>query len=345
MQNRLPFSRRPKGFKNGAKDRFRGKAMMLLTLSLGTLVSCSYLEDIIEPLDPHDNKAGYSPTSQNRPVLPLTAPAETATFIDPTATITGGEHILLGKKIYIGPFARLLADDHSRKGGRVMAVSYNSGRTDTEEYRISIEAETNVQDNVTIYAGYERDAAAEAKIHAAGLEDRVEIGERVILAHGATVKGPARIAVEGSNIPEDPDDDQEVFLSLEKNTGVSALARVGPGVRLKSGYIVLPGKNVTTQEEAENPDLGKVRRLVEGDIEFNEAVLEVNIALAREYTKLFRENPSNVKGINYDPGNTFFNPDRNLPQLGGGPTRVPGYRNRIIGEVYMDNPSRLRIDN
>ncbi len=323
--------------------RSRGTAF-LLSLSLSTLFSCSYLEDIIEPLDPDTPAGSYSPTPQNRPVLPLTAPAGTATFIDPTATITGAEHILLGQQVYIGPFARLLADESNHKGGRVMAVSYSGGRE--SHYRISIENETNVQDNVTIYAGYNRSEADVQKMHAIGLEDGVEIGERVILAHGCTVKGPARIGVAGSNIPADPDDDQEVFLSfsceidgaiLEKNTGVSALARVGPGVRLRSGFIVLPGKNVTTQQEADNPALGKVRALVEADVEFNEAVLEVNVALAREYTRLYRENPSNVQGINYDPGNTTFNPHRDLPDLAGSPTRVPGYRNRIIGEVYMDN--------
>lgn len=72
----------------------------------------------------------------------------------------------------------------------------------------------------------------------------MEIAERVILAHGASVIGPAQIGVEGTDIAPDPDDDQKVFLSfgsqvdgavLEKNTGISALGRVGPGVRLRSG--------------------------------------------------------------------------------------------------------------
>ena len=340
----LPTSaHRPATARSCPKFNLRGTSL-LMSLSLGTLLSCSFIEEVVKPLDPKNDKESYSPTPGNRPVVPITAAADKATFIDPTATLTGEEHILLGQKIYIGPFARLLADDSHHQGGRVVAVGYSSGRE--AHYRINIGQETNLQDNVTIYAGYERDADNKAKVATLGLNDGVEIGERVILAHGCTVKGPARIGVGGANIPADPDDDQEVFLSfaceidgaiLEKNTGVSALGRVGPGVRLRSGFIVLPGKNVTTQAEADNPALGKVRPLVEADIEFNEAVLEVNIALAREYTRLYRENPSNVKGINYDPGNTAFNPDRNLPELGGGPTRVPGYRNRIIGEVYMDN--------
>jgi hypothetical protein len=40
---------------------------------------------------------------------------------------------------------------------------------------------------------------------------------------------------------------------LEQNTAVSVFARVGPGVRLRSGMQVLPGKNVTTQAEADDP--------------------------------------------------------------------------------------------
>jgi hypothetical protein len=57
-------------------------------------------------------------------------------------------------------------------------------------------------------------------------------------------------------------------------------------------------------------------RFVNGaDVEFNEAVIEVNTAFAREYTRLFRDNPANVRGANLDPGHTLFNPDRDLPSF------------------------------
>ncbi|WP_159451918.1 LbetaH domain-containing protein [Hymenobacter roseosalivarius] len=290
-------------------------------------------------------EGGSRPTGPNRPVLPALASAETATFIDPTATITGAKYILLGRQIYIGPFARLLADENSSQE--------STTKPEVDDIQIRIEDETNVQDNVTIYAHVERSAADQQKVKSLLLHG-VEIGERVILAHGSSVKGPAQIGIEGTDIDANPDDDQEVFLSfgsevdgaiLEKNTGISALGRVGPGVRLRSGFIVLPGKNVTTQQEADNPALGKVRLIVEADVEFNEGVLEVNVAFAREYTKLYRDNPSYVRGINYDPGNTAFNPERDLPHLAGQETRVPGFRNRIIGEVELDNtlPELLRV--
>lgn len=314
---------------------------IVMGIALSTLFSCSYLEDIVKPDDPDGTEKGFAPLEFNRPVGPVGADARHATFIDPTVTITGAQYILLEEQIYIGPFASLIAADDNN--ARFMAVS-NAGAKNTA-VRIKIGKETNVQDNVSIYAAFERNSDGQAKVNALNLQG-VEIGERVILAHGSTIKGPAQIAITGSDIAADPDEDQEVFISfgaeidgaiLEKNTGVSALARVGPGVRLKSGFIVLPGKNVTTQEEAENPALGKVRQLVEADVEFNEAVLEVNIAFAREYSKLFYENPLNVFGINYDPGNTAFNPTRDQPMLAGQYIREPDFRNRIIGDVILAN--------
>lgn len=273
---------------------------------------------------------GCHPTTANRPVCAKNEPVETATFIDPTASITGANYITLSHQVYIGPFATLIAN---------------------EDARIAIDAESNVQDNVTIKAEMQRNEDDEEKVEELNIEG-VEIADRVIMAHGATVKGPAQIGIGGTDIAVDPDADQEVFLSfgsevdgaiLQKNTGVSALGRVGPGVTLKSGKIVLPGKNVTTQAQADDPALGKVRLLTEADIAFNEGVLEVNIAFAKEYTNLARENASNVKGINYDPGHTAFNHDRDLPAFAGVENRDPNFRNRIIGDVNLAD-SRSRIN-
>ena len=275
------------------------------------------------------NIVGCHPTKLNRPVCAKNAPAETATFIDPTASLTGANYITLAEQVYVGPFATLVANENAH---------------------IAIDAESNVQDNVTIKAEFKRSHDDEAKVEALNIEG-VEIADRVIMAHGSTVKGPAQIGVGGTDIAVDPDADQEVFLSfgsevdgaiLQKNTGVSALGRVGPGVTLRSGYIVLPGKNVTTQAQADDPALGKVRLLTEADIIFNEGVLEVNVAFSREYTNLARENASNAKGINYDPGHTTFNHNRDLPSFAGIENRDPRFRNRIIGDVNLaDSKSRI----
>jgi len=115
------------------------------------------------------------------------------------------------------------------------------------------------------------------------------------------------------------------------------LGRVGPGVQLRSGWLVLPGKNVTTQAESEDPALGKVRAITEADVAFNEAVIEVNKEFAKEYPHLFEENPDAVRGISPDPGGTAFNPERNLPLLAGVATEEPAFRNRIIGDVTLAN--------
>ena len=280
---------------------------------------------------------GCHPTKENRPVCQAGSPAETATFLDATAKVEAPEHISLAEHVYVGPFAELVADDDAP---------------------ISIGDESNVQDNVLILGARDDDDDSESDsdsdsdgdggretVRGEGhAEPGVEIGDRVILAHGVSVIGPAQIGVEGNDIPADPAGDQEVFLSfssqvdgavLERNTGVGALGRVGPGVRLRSGFIVLPGKNVTTQTEADDPALGKVRLINEADVAFNEAVIEVNIALAREYTRLYRDNPSNVRGVNFDPGHTEFNHDRDLPSFAGQEKRVPGFRNRLIGDLNL----------
>jgi carbonic anhydrase/acetyltransferase-like protein (isoleucine patch superfamily) len=177
------------------------------------------------------------------------------------------------------------------------------------------------------------------RIAALGLHDNdgVLIGERCIQAHGVTVKGPVVLGA-----GHDPH--AQIFISfgaevdgaiLERNTQVSQLSRVGPGVRLRSGFVVLPGKNVTTQEEADNVNLGKVRLIVEGDIILAEAVIEVNTSFASEYTRLFYDRPSNIRGINFNPGHSSFNETRSLPTLDGVQTRVPSFRNRIIGAITL----------
>ena len=267
---------------------------------------------------------GCHPIKENRPVCAAGSSVETATFLDPTATVEKPEHVSLAEHVYVGPFAEILADDDAP---------------------IIIGEESNVQDNVLI-RGKGGGGSHQTGPGQGQAKPGVEIADRVILAHGASVIGPAQIGVQGTNIPADPDNDQEVFLSfssqvdgavLEKNTGVSALARVGPGVRLRSGFLVLPGKNVTTQEQADNPALEKVRPINEADVAFNEAVIEVNTALAREYTQLYRDDPSSVRGANLDPGNTHFNPNRDLPSFAGREQRVPEFRNRLIGDLDLND--------
>lgn len=262
-----------------------------------------------------------NPTAANLPICPSAAPSESATFLDPTATITNPTNISLGEKVYVAPFAELNATTAP----------------------ISIAADSNVQDQVRILAS----------------ETGVEIGSRVILAHMATVKGAAKIGTQGSTGPfSDPvtntqfnNDIAETFLAfnceidgatIERNTVINFLSRVGPGVTLPAGKVVLPGKNITTNLEASSGSLGKVANLTQADVALMEGIIEVNEAFAKGYTELAREDLSNVQGINYAPV-TSFNPG-GLPQIGGSVTRDPNFRNRIIGNVVLQD-SLPQLDN
>lgn len=255
-----------------------------------------------------------NPTVGNLPICPSAAPAASASFLDPTATITNPTNISLGEKVYVAPFAELNATSA----------------------RISIAADSNVQDQVRILAS----------------GTGVEIGSRVIMAHMATVKGAAKIGTQGSTGPfTDPatntqfsNNIPETFLAfnceidgatIERNTVVSFLSRVGPGVTLSAGKVVLPGKNVTTNQEASSSTLGKVANLTQADVALMEGIIEVNEAFAKGYTELARADSSNVQGINYAPV-TFFNPG-GLPKIGGSVTRDPNFRNRIIGNVVLQD--------
>ncbi|MFQ4143752.1 acetyltransferase [Chlorogloeopsis sp. ULAP02] len=284
---------------------FSALAAIILALVIGTQI---YKQPAVA-------SAGVcNPTVANLPICPSAAPSETASFIDPTATITNPTNISLGEKVYVAPFAELNANTAP----------------------ISIAADSNVQEQV--------------KITASGTG--VEIGPRVIMAHMATIKGAAKIGTQGSTGPfTDPitntqfnNDIPETFLAfnceidgatIERNTVVNFLSRVGPGVTLPAGKVVLPGKNVTTNLEATSGTLGKVANLTQADVALMEGVIEVNQAFAKGYTELARADLSNVRGINYAPVTSFNS--GGLPQIGGNVTRDPNFRNRIIGNIILQD--------
>lgn len=169
----------------------------------------------------------------------------------------------------------------------------------------------------------------------------------MILAHGATVKGPAGLGEEGTCpggvlvCPSFVSFNAEVDGAIiEKDAMVSGLARVAPGVRIPSGRKVLPGKNVANQAEV----LTETAPVTDADRLFMQGVIEVNVAFATQYNVMAKEDPRKVLGINYDPGNTAFNPTRNLPTLAGVSTSDPKFRNRIIGDVIMhDSKAELTM--
>ena len=239
--------------------------------------------------------------------LTMSLHAAEPTFVDPTATIINLGNVHFGDLVYVAPFALLRAGS----GNRVIQVG----------------DESNIQDSVTV------DARRGA----------VSLGHQVIIAHGATVKGPASLGESGtcfggaSHCPSFVGFNAEVDGAIiEKDAMVLHLARVAPGVVIPSGRKVKPGKNVKSQAEV----AAKTDMVVAGDRAFMTSVIEVNVAFAEQYTVLAEEDEENVFGINYDPGNTIFNPNRDLPTLAGVPTRDPGFRNRIIGDIQLSDDEK-----
>jgi carbonic anhydrase/acetyltransferase-like protein (isoleucine patch superfamily) len=233
-------------------------------------------------------------------------------FTDPTAVVQCGppnfRPCSFGRSVYIGPFATLKAGP----GSPDQTPSINIGNS------------SNVQDNAVL------DATTNHR--------PITLGEKVIIAHGAAVFGGARIGVSGScekGISECPsfvgfNSEVAEDAVIERNAMVGHLARVGPGVTIPSGRAVLPGRNVRTDMEM----MSKTREIVDGDEDFMNAVIHVNVALAAGYIALRGQDPSNVRGINYNPS-TDLNPTPTLPSFAGIPKRDPNIRTRIIGDVRL----------
>lgn len=225
-------------------------------------------------------------------------------FVDPTVTRYGHDHIHLGPGVYVAPFARLLAAGPGRD--------------------IHVGSHSDVQDNVDVDA----------------LRGAVWIGDRVALAHGCTVKNGAVIGGTGPTPePAFVGFNAEVDgATVEPDAMVLHLARVGPGVRVPAGRKVMPGRNVVSQSQV----MDKSAAVTEADRLFMEGVIEVNVALAHGYAALAAESPSNVRGVNYDPGDNPFNPGRDLPTVSGQPVRDPNARGRVIGDVRLADGLSLR---
>jgi carbonic anhydrase/acetyltransferase-like protein (isoleucine patch superfamily) len=246
----------------------------------------------------------HATTPANRPVTAAATSPSTATFIDPTAVIRDPRATTFGTQDYVAPFATLTA----MCGGT-----------------ITIGNASNVQDNV--------------EISAIGRRANVEIGDQVILAHGATVDGPATIGAPGG----DP-----AFVgfnaiidgaTVEPGAMVSSLAKVAPGIVIPTGIKVMPGMYIQTQAQADNPGLGKVEDVTEGDIEFMDDVIHVNESFAEGYSEQALQSPSSVLGIGPNPP-VPFNEQSSTPTLAGVPTTDPSFRDRIIGNVQMTNSLR-----
>lgn len=239
-------------------------------------------------------------------------------FIDPTATIQCGapyNPCSLGSGVYIGPFATIKAGPSS---GGTPFIRIGNG--------------SNVQDNTLL------DTTTNNK--------PITLGDKVIIAHGASVLGGARIGMSGA-CPPSPfvcasfvgfNSEVAADAIVERNAMVTHLARVGPGVTIPSGRVVLPGKDVRSNSEVPAKTIG----IAEADWLFMDAVIHVNIALAAGYTELAQSDPTNVRGVNINPV-TDFTPTSILPSLAGRPIRDPSSPSRIIGDVRFVQAAMPRM--
>jgi carbonic anhydrase/acetyltransferase-like protein (isoleucine patch superfamily) len=234
-----------------------------------------------------------------------TATAPKATyFIDPSATIQCGPDLRLcsfGSNVYVGPFAHLTA-----------------GSTTPS---ITIGNDSNVQDNTILDATNNRP---------------ITLGNNVIIAHGASVYGGARIGVSGecpvniricasfvgfnSEVAEDA--------VVERNAMVTHLAKVGHHVTIPSGRVVLPGVDIELQSQVPS----KTVAIVDADRDFMAGVIEVNIALAHGYNLLQDESPDKVRGASVNPV-TFYNDNSVPPTHNQQDISNPNNPSRIVGDV------------
>jgi carbonic anhydrase/acetyltransferase-like protein (isoleucine patch superfamily) len=324
--------------------RLRRRRALLTTVLTGALVALTAPVLAAAPGAGGPDRSGdpggwCTPTGASRVVCPARGPADTASFIDPSADIRGARHVGLGQLVYVAPFARI-----------------DASRTSP----VSIGARSNVEDQTLLDASPDSTPARDAAVRSLGISEStgITIAPQTVFGHHTSVLGPAVIGVGGGDIAVNAGDPLVILNQgaqvdgawLEQNTAVSVMARVGPGVRLRSGMQVLPGKNVTTQAEADDPALGKVTPLTEADIAGTELSIDANTGFAREYARLYRDRRTAVRGIGPDPGGTPYSGVRSVPEVAtdsgtcdGVPTLLPGFRSRIIGSVCLeDDVARLQ---
>ncbi len=273
-----------------------------------------------------ENPIGYLAVHPNTPVLPFASPASKATFIDPTVKIIHGQSVVVGLQGFIGPFATLNGHSGAIKIGNL----------------------TSILDNSTLVP----DPSGKSP-HAV-----IKIGDQVVVGFGATIEGSSTIG--GYFAAGQPTSIGPGALidgaTVQPGAMVSARARVGPGVTIPTGFNVLPGKNVTTQAEADHPSLGLVAPMTANDRSTITNTLAQNEALTVGYTQLYQGDPatginpggnptiggiyngrtSNILGANREPG-----PNKDPYETSkSGPEFLTPHQG-LIGTILSTFPGRL----
>ncbi len=291
----------------------------LLLTQIGALGSGGFLQ----------NPAGVSLARPNSPVTPYGSSLTTASFVDPSATVVHGLHVVVGQKSYVGPYATLNA---------------------TTGF-IKIGTGSEVLSNALITASPDPSSPT-----------NVFIGDKVSIGSGAVVIGPARIGAYGTAAAADTGIGANAVINgaiITPGAYVGALAYVGPGVTIPGGYYVLPGASVTSEVDLANPlKVEKTPDSVSSD--FNSQIARAS-ELADGYAYLYQGQSATgaspgtttsgvyngslapVEGISPDPGSTgtsiTFEPTTQTSPKFPGPyapavsSQIPNFAARIVGSV------------
>jgi carbonic anhydrase/acetyltransferase-like protein (isoleucine patch superfamily) len=299
-----------------------------LLLSRSTVPPVNFNHPYLHPL-------GVPLVRPNTPVAPYGTPSNrNPSFIDPTVHIVNGSHVIISNRGFIGPFVTLDARTGFIKIGNGSSVLDNA----------VIQSNPNGVKNPTT---------------------SVIIGDSVSIGFGATVLGPSQISTFGTSLVTQIGPNAVIDgATIMPGAIVGALAHVGPGVTVPTGFEVRPGANVTTNAEASNPALGKVIPTTTDDYAAATQAVLNNQLLATGYTTLYQGNtatgaspgvPTTVTGVNNgnlaqvegsgpEPGSaagptfepaTAFIPTFLAPRGQQQPGQLFGFRARVTGQVVF----------
>ena len=226
----------------------------------------------------------------NLPVVPNGVPTATVSFVDPSAGIGNGKHVVVGQRDYVGSYAKLNASAGYIKVGNL----------------------STILDNATIVANPSGRGST-----------GVVIGQSTLIGYGATINGPATIGAFGNSVQVTSIGAGALIDGGNVRQGaiVGVLARVGPGVTIPTGMRVLAGKNVTTQAQASNPALGLVVPVTAADLTQAGQILTNSATLAAGYTNVYQGSTATGSHPGFDAGSGVPIPNNgNLALvLGSGP--------------------------
>lgn len=193
----------------------------------------------------------------NTPTIPYGFPTANVSFVDPSVGISNGHHIVVGQRDFIAPFVKLNATSGYIKVGNLSAIL----------------------DNATITANPTGKGSL-----------GVVIGQSVLIGQGATIIGPAVIGTL-SNATRPTAIGPGALIdgaTIQQGAFIGALARVGPGITVPTGMRVLPGVNITTQDQATNPSLGYVVPATASDASTTGTAILNAAALAPGYVNVYQ---------------------------------------------------------